>query len=105
MLDEWIYMAPQSSHVANAYEIYRDCSFFGNKGNTFMQLTQFIEGSENMYDKIRNMSVRNLHSAVPIALQKATLLFIIQISGALEYAHYSNLTHGGINLSQIVSNT
>jgi serine/threonine protein kinase len=95
IIDDWIYMAPKSKNIISAYEVFKDEAFY-------MQLTEYCEGYDNIYQHLKMMNLRNLQDGIPQHLLKMVYQYIIQISNAFAIAHSSNLMHGDFNLSQVI---
>lgn len=55
IIDDWIYMAPTSGHITRAYAVYRDGG--GEIKTSYMQLTQFKERYDNVYNHIKLMNL------------------------------------------------
>ena len=85
IIDNWIYMTPVSKHITKAYAVYRDGG--GEVKTSFMQLTQFKEGYDNVFNHIKLMDLGSMIKAVPEKLHKLVFLFAMQVSQAFEYAH------------------
>lgn len=71
---------PKTPHIVTAYEVYKDLSFF-------TQLTEFVEGYDNVYNRLKQSNFGLLQEAIPRPLIRMVYLFVIQISHAFSYAH------------------
>ena len=92
IIDPWINLVPKSPHIVNAYEVYRDYDLF-------MQMTEFCDGYDNVYNRLKKADFGLLQDSIPPKLIKMVYLFIIQVSNAFSIAHQADLTHGKFDLS------
>ena len=95
IIDPWINLVPKTPHIVTAYEVYKDF-------NHYMQLTEFADGYDNVYNRLKKAKFGMLVDQIPRQLIRMVYLFIIQISHALSYAHSKDLTHGEFDLTQVV---
>lgn len=99
IIDPWINLVPKTPHIVTAYEVYKDYALF-------MQMTEYCEGFDNVYARLKKNRFGLLQESIPRQLIQMVYLFIIQMSHAFAYAHSHGLTHGMFDLTQtLVDNT
>ena len=95
IIDSWIYVTPKSPHIVSAYEVFKDKILY-------LQLTEYCDGYEDIYTKIRLSNYGLITEVIPQKLIRMAYLYTIQISHAFAIAHANNLTHGIFDLSQVI---
>ena len=95
IIDEWIYVCPQSPHIMQAFDVIED-------NGKYMQLIEFEPMAISVYQLIKNLNLNFQSGNIPYAALKTLFQYIIQISHAFAIAHRSGLTHGSFNLSQVL---
>jgi len=70
IIDPWINLVPKTPYIVTAYEIYRDY-------NLFMQMTEFADGYDNIYNRLKKANFGLLQESIPIKLIRMVYLYII----------------------------
>lgn len=63
-------MVPKTPYIVTAYEIYADY-------NRFMQLTEFADGYDNIYNRLKKAKFGLLQESIPRQLIRMVYLFVI----------------------------
>lgn len=70
IIDPWINLVPKTPYIVNAYEVYRDY-------NLFMQMTEFCDGYDNVFNRLKKANMGLLNDSIPPKLIRMVYLFTI----------------------------
>jgi hypothetical protein len=96
VIDKWIYITPSSPHIVRAFEVFRD----DNK--MCYQLIEYWPNACSVLMKLKAMKLNLSYGAIPQELCALIFLYIAQVANAMSIAHASGLTHGKLNLGQVL---